>query len=357
MMNKWLIFIAVIALALGYGLGLREQNAEPAPPVKSGAITPPLYTPAADLPGELVRREVVLMGSQFVFAVDAPRPLALAAITAATQRLRTLEAAISSWKPGSDIYRLNDNAGRYIEVGKDTLTLLRLARQIHADTNGAFDVTIGAVWDLYPFRDPGAPLPDARQIAAQLQHVGAQRIEIDATASRARLPARMRVNVGGIGKGYAAQLAISTMQEMGIVNAAVSAGGDVYLTGGKQTGPWNIRIENPRWEGRSIEQFTLRDRSVATSGDSRRYIVRNGKRYGHIIDPRTGLPATGSQSVTVICDDPTLADAYATAVFVMGPVDGMAWVNERTGIEALIIDANGTVSRSRGWAAITGGQS
>lgn len=353
-MKKWLIFIAVITLSLAYGLGLRERNATPAPRAKAESITPPLYTPLGDADSELVRREVVLMGSQFIFAVDAPRPQAIAAITAATERLRELEAAISSWKPGSDIYRLNDNAGHDIKVGADTLALLRLGKQIQSETGGAFDVSIGAVWDLYPFRNPDAPMPNEQQIAAQLENVGAQRIGIDEAASKARVPEGMKVNLGGIGKGYAAQLAITTMKGMGIENAAVSAGGDLYLMGGKQTGPWNVRIENPRWEGRSIEQFTLRDRSVATSGDGQRYIMVDGKRYGHIIDPRTGRPAEGSQSVTVICDDPSRADAYATAVFVMGPAEGMKWVDSHVGVEALIIDDNGTVSRSAGWASVTG---
>ncbi len=355
-MKKWLIFIAVIATALGYGLGLREQALQDETPATAAVVPPPLYAPApAPTPSGLVRREVVLMGSHFVFVVDAPPTLALAAITAASDRLRRLEGEISSWRPGSDIYRLNDNTGRFVEVGHDALTLLRLAQQLRAETGGAFDVTIGAVWDLYPFRNPAAAMPSEAQLAAQLRFVGAERIEVDVSGSRARLPQGMRVNLGGIGKGYAAQLAITAMKRMGVRNAAVSAGGDIHLLGGKQEGPWNIRIENPRWEGRNIEQFTLRDRSVATSGDARRYIEYQGKRYGHILDPRNGRPAEGSQSVTVICDNPALADAYATAVFVMGPLEGMRWVDAHHGIEALIVDANGTVSRSRGWVAVTGG--
>jgi thiamine biosynthesis lipoprotein len=354
-MKKWLIFMAVITLALGYGLGLREHAPEPAPVKKHATPTPPLYTPADAEAGELVKREAVLMGSQFVFVAEGPHEQALAAIVAATERLRALEAAISSWKPGSEIYRLNDNSGEWIKLGADALALLQRAKTIHAETGGAFDITIGALWDLYPFRNPDAPLPTAEQIAAQRRHVGAERIEIDLAASKARLPAGMRVNLGGIGKGYAAQIAIETLRDRGIENAAVSAGGDLYLLGGKQAGPWTVRIENPRWEGKSIEQFTLRDRSVATSGDGRRYLLRDGKRYSHIVDPRSGQLVQGVQSVTVITDDATLADAYATAVCVMGPLEGMRWVEAREGVEALIIDANGTVSRSRGWAAVTGG--
>lgn len=354
-MKKWLLFVAVLALSLAWGL-LRERPVT-APSVHSAEpLTPPLY--AADTgTSALVRREVVLMGSQFILVADGPHEQALAAITAASERLRRLEAEISSWKPGSDVYRLNDNAGKFVTVGADTLTLLQLARQVHADTGGAFDISIGAVWDLYPFRQPGAPWPGAEQIAAQLKNIGADRIEIQVADSKVRLPPGMRVNLGGIGKGYAAHVAIATLRGLGIRNAAVSAGGDIYLLGGKSGGPWQVRIANPRWQGQVIEQFTLRDRAVATSGDAERYVVREGKRYGHIIDPRSGLPAQGVQSVTVICDDATLADAYATAVFVLGPVEGMRWVNARAGVEALIIDGEGYVSRSRGWAAATGAAS
>jgi len=356
-MRKWSIFIAVIAVALGYGLGVRDrapgEHQEPTP----GVITAPIYAPASAKESKLVKREVVLMGSAFVFAVEAPEPQALDAITAVTNRLRRLEAELSSWKPGSDVYRLNDNAGSFIKVGADTMMLLQLSQQIHRETNGAFDITIGPVWDLYPFRDATAPLPGDEQIAQALQFVGADRIELNEAQSQAMIPAGMKINLGGIGKGYAAKIAIEQMRAMGIRNAAVSAGGDLYLMGKKQSGPWLVRIENPRWEGKSIEQFALADQSVATSGDAQRYFTRKGKRYSHIIDPLTGRPVDEIQSVTVITQDPILADAYATAVSVKGAKAGMVWVNQHEDVEALIIDHNGRVTRSKGWHLVTGAQS
>jgi thiamine biosynthesis lipoprotein len=355
-MKKWSIFIAVIVVALGYGLGLRDKAPGGHQPPTPAAITAPIYAPASAGSGELVRREAVLMGSPFVFVVDAPRSQALDAITTVTDRLRRLEAEISSWKPGSDVYRLNDNAGRFIKVGADTLALLQLSQQVHVETDGAFDITIGVVWDLYPFRDPSAPLPSDEQIEQALQFIGANRIELDEAQSRARIPAGMKINLGGIGKGYAAKIAIEQMRAMGIRNAAVSAGGDVHLMGKKRSGPWLIRIENPRWEGKTIEQFALEGQSVATSGDAQRYFTRQGKRYSHIISPLTGRLVAGTQSVTVISRDPALADAYATAVSVKGAEEGMQWVNQQDGVEALIIDHRGRVARSSGWQAITGGQ-
>lgn len=353
-MKKWSIFMLVIVVALVYGLGLRERVVTGHGEQTSPSISAPIYAPSLNEGSELVKREVVLMGSQFVFVVDAPKTQALAAITAVTERLRQLEAEISSWKPGSDVFRLNDNTGQFIKVGADTLALLQLAQKVHADTDGAFDVSIGAVWDLYPFRHQDAPMPGDQQIEARLQFVGADKIQLRVDESRAMVPAGMKINFGGIGKGYAAHIAIEQMQAMGINNAAVSAGGDVFLLGQKHTGPWIVRIENPLWPGKTIEQFALQNCSAATSGDAQRYFIRNGKRYGHIISPLTGWPVEGIRSVTVITDDPTLADAYATAVFVKGPVEGMRWVNARDGVEALIIDDNGSVTRSTGWQALTG---
>jgi len=293
------------------------------------------------------------MGSQFVFVVDAPRKLVLDAITQLTKRLIDVESKISSWKPGSDVYLLNQNAGKYVKVSQDTINLLLLSQQAYQETNGDFDAGIGTVWDLYPFRDASAAMPGDEQIKQQLQFVGIDKIKINKTELKAKLPEGMKINLGGIGKGYAAHLAIELMKTRGIKNAAVSAGGDVYLMGKKSTGPWNVAIENPRWQGQTIEQFSLADLSVATSGDAERFFIRNGKRYGHIIDPKNGKPAEGVQSVTIITKDATLADAYATAVYVKGAEKGMQWVNERNNIEALIIDDNGRVFRSRGWNALT----
>ncbi|MDA1018571.1 MAG: FAD:protein FMN transferase, partial [Planctomycetota bacterium] len=302
------------------------------------------------------RREVVLMGSSFVFVVDADPQLAIRAIQSATDRLRTLESEVSSWRPDSDISRLNARAGiGPVTLGKDAFELLRLARELHELTDGAFDVTIGPVWNLWPFRDASRPLPSSQQIADALQLVGAAKIELNGFGRTAYLPvAGMQVNLGAIGKGYAARVAVEAMKALGIERAAVSAGGDIYLLGRKTDGPWVVGLEHPRWTGRLTEQFVVGDIAVATSGNSQRYVVRNNRAYGHILDPRTGQPADDCQSVTILTADPARADAFATAVFVMGPQDGLAWVEQQEGVESLIIDRNGHQHRSTGWNKAVG---
>ncbi|MCW9047981.1 MAG: FAD:protein FMN transferase [Gammaproteobacteria bacterium] len=362
-MKKWLVFIIVVGLSLVYGLMYKDrtvnqtqhENEHDTHHVDGSVINRPVYETSQYKSSELVKREVVLMGSQFIFVIEAPEKLALQVITKITENLLILESKISSWKPGSDVFLLNQQSGKWIKVSQQTMSLLLLSKQAFEDTDGDFDVTIGAVWDLYPFRDQTRDLPGDKQIQQQLQFVGTDKIELNQSEMKVRIPEGMKINLGGIGKGYAAQLAISLLREMGIKNAAVSAGGDVYLMGKKSSGPWNISIENPRWQGQIIEQFSIADYAVATSGDSQRYIKSNGKRYSHIINPKTGKPANGTQSVTILTKDAALADAYATAVSVKGAIEGMRWVNGKENIEALIIDDNSSVARSTGWETLTKG--
>lgn len=316
----------------------------------AASTTDPTSEPSTD-PFTEVKREAVLMGSQFVFIVDAPKQQALASITEAANAIKKLENLLSSWKPGSDISRLNEHAGRHsVKVSTETMELLLLAKGLEQKTQGTFDITVGSVWDIWPFRDRNAPLPSQSEIDQSLQLVDSSTIVIDQENQTAYLPKiGMKVNLGAIGKGYAAELAINTMRNQGIKRAAVSAGGDLYLLGVKRSGPWAVELEHPRWKGRYLDRFVATDISVATSGDAKQYIERNGKRYGHIIDPRTGWPADKSQSVTIMTESSILADAYATAVYVMGPEEGINWVENQTGVEALIVDKDGLEYRSSGW--------
>jgi thiamine biosynthesis lipoprotein len=266
-----------------------------------------------------------------------------------------MELSLSSWIPGSDISRLNERAGRRpVQVSEDTLELLQRAKRLSRATAGAFDVTVGAVWDIWPFRNRHAAIPSQEQIDQHVDLVDATSIEIDEYEGTAYLPRMgMKVNLGAIGKGYAAEIAIERMKKLGIERAAVSAGGDLYLLGKKTSGPWVVELEHPRWPGRYMDRFIAGDVAVATSGDAKQYVERDGRRYSHIIDPRTGRPANDCQSVTIVTQSPTEADAYATAVYVMGAERGMNWVEEHQGVEALIVDREGRAHRSSGWASLT----
>jgi len=359
--TSWIIFCVGMLAALAWGWASYQQGKDSKDDVhpktdsneigKSQRRKQPVATGTSS---QTTRREVVVMGTSLVFVVDAQPKLAIQAIQAATDRVRKLESEVSSWRPDSDISRLNARAGiGPVKIGEDAFELLRLARELHKNTGGAFDVTIGPVWDLWPFRDKSLPIPSEQQLADALRLVNAAKIELDETKQTAFLPVTgMRVNLGAIGKGYAARIAIETMKALGIKRAAVSAGGDLYLLGQKADGPWVVGLEHPRWTGRVTEQFVAGDIAVATSNNSQRRIIRNNRSYGHILDPRSGKPTDDCLSVTVLTADPTEADAFATAIFVMGPKDGLAWAEKTRGVEVLIIDRNGHQHRSTGWNRI-----
>lgn len=362
-MKSWLVFLAVVSGAMGVGYYQSQhkdavaQTDENAAPLQAERVTLRVPVAPQKSAGEdtEVRRDAVLMGCEFVFVVDAPQAEALAAIEAASNRIKDLEQTISSWRPASDIARLNESAGiREVVVSADTMTLLKQSKAVTQETGGAFDITIGPVWNLWPFaRKDRTGIPSDEEIRQQLALVGSDNLVLDDTKHTAFLTKKgMYVNLGAIGKGYAADLGIQIMKERGIKRAAISASGDIYLLGTKQSGPWVVDIEHPRWEGRTLEKFVAGDVAIATSGDAKQYVMHEGKRYGHILNPATGLPVDHAQSVTIVATNATLADAYATAVYVMGPQKGIEWVNARNDIQALVVDAAGIKHKSRGWQTV-----
>jgi len=356
--KAWKVFLVILSSSLIYGLSAHDKKEiiTPEPePVLADKITIRDIPDNSSLASSEVRREVVLMGSQFVFIVDAPEALALKAITAAANAIKNIELQLTSWRPGSDVARLNENAGNIpVRVGKHTLHLLRLSKAVSQKTAGAFDVTIGAVWDLWPFRMPNNDIPTEQEIKSHLVLVDAASIEINEQEAMAFLPKKgMKINFGAIGKGYAAEIAVETMKEIGVKRAAISAGGDLYLLGRKNSGPWMVSVEHPRWPGKYLAQFFAGDIAVATTGDAKQYLIKDGKRYGHIIDPKSGWPAEDCQSVTIATASASLADAYATAVYVMGFEKGMKWVEQQSGVETLIVDVDGRQHRSSGWQRFT----
>ncbi len=377
--KSWIYFFLALLVCLIYGLLIRDKGLDTH---SSGALdntdipfSDPLPIRDTNIePSQLVfdaevavldkrsglqhvkvhKREVVLMGSQFVFMVEASEVQALAAISQSANAVKNLERNLSSWIPSSDISRLNERAGRgAVTVSPETFALLKIAQDISLETLGAFDVTVGAVWDIWPFRNRMAALPSQELIDEHLKLVDAKSIVFDEASLSVSLPKKgMKVNLGAVGKGYAASIAIETMKSLGIEHAAVSAGGDLYFLGTKNNTPWVVDLEHPRWPGRSLDRFSASNIAVATSGDAKQFIKHSGKRFGHIIDPRTGWPVDTCQSVTIVTSSSTKADAYATAVYVMGPKEGMNWVESQENTEVLIVDKDGRIYRSSGWADI-----
>ena len=258
-----------------------------------------------------------------------------------------LEALMSVWRPGSDVLRINAAAGeRAVAVHADVRDVLHLARQVSEWTAGTFDVTFGALTDIWKFdHDLDGTVPTEEAIRARLPLVDYRRIEIDDHAGTVFLERRgMRIHLGGIGKGYAVGHAVEIFRRAGLHDFMVQAGGDLYVGGTKDGQPWKLGIADPRArDGHSFATIQLTDSTFSTSGDYARFFIKDGVRYHHILDLRTGQPARLCRSVTVASDSPVIADAVAKGIFVLGPKEGMALVERLPNLAAVIVSASNEV--------------
>lgn len=257
---------------------------------------------------------------------------------------RRVDAEMSEWKEGSPLAAVNRSAGGVaVRVPEELRSLVRRGVEIGELTGGAFDVTWAALWGLWDFKAAEPRLADPAEIARRVQLVDYRQVEIDDPAGTLRLPrAGMKIGLGGIAKGYALDRAAAALDARGVGSFLLVSGGQVLARGNKGDRPWRVGIRKPR--GGPEEYFAtveLSDASVSTSGDYESYFVLDGVRYHHILDPRTGMPARGLQSATVVAADATLADALSTALMVMGSQRGLALVERLPGVEAVLIEEGG----------------
>jgi thiamine biosynthesis lipoprotein len=260
---------------------------------------------------------------------------------------------MSVWREGSDVLRINAAAGvRAVPVGADVREALRAARQISEWTGGKFDVTFGALADVWKFdtqnQDNTVPTEDA--IRARLPFIDYRLIEIDDRAGTVFLERKgMRVHLGGIGKGYAVEHAMNILRRAGLRDFMIQAGGDLYVGGLNQGRPWRLGINDPRGPaGRSFATLDLSDATFSTSGDYARFFMKDGVRYHHLLDPSIGQPARGCRSVTIVANSPLVADGLSTGVFIMGPAAGMALIERLPDVEGVIVTAKNDVLVSSG---------
>lgn len=274
-----------------------------------------------------------------------------AAIRDAIAEVDRIEGLASEWIPASELSQFSARAGlQPMPLSADLFAILDRSRLIAGVTDGAFDPTFLAIGELWTFK-PGSRPPAQAAINARLELVDWRAIELDPVGHRGRLKkAGMKVGLGAIAKGYAVDRASALLRERGFANHIVEGGGDTYVSGSKGERTWMVGIQRPEGPG-TIGALPLRDRALVTSGGYQRFFEHEGKRYAHILDPRTGWPldeAESALSVSVVAANAADADAYCTAVAVMGPVRGMAFVESEPGIEAVIIDRSGAVRISAG---------
>ena len=292
------------------------------------------------------------MGTLVRLVLFAPdRPVASAASRAAFDRIAELDAALSDYRDASEVSRLARAAGGPpVPVGPDLFSVLERAQEVGRRSGGAFDVTVGPLVRLWRRTLRTGDWPDPARRADALSCVGSDKMHLDPAERTVRLDrAGMRIDLGGIAKGYAGDQALRVLRALEVSSALVAVGGDV-VAGDAPPGEagWVVEIQ-PDEANRAGERLLLRQAAVSTSGDREQWVERDGVRYSHILDPRTGIGLTGGRRATVVAPEGVTADSLATAACVLGPAEAVALVEGTPGAVA-IVRSGGVTRASRGWS-------
>lgn len=245
----------------------------------------------------------------------------------------------------SDVCRINQQAGiAPVRVDADTLAMLALAQKYHDLSAGAFDVTIGPVMDLWGFAGDTPHSPPANRITETLALVDNESLTVNTPEQTVFLQkAGMKLDLGAVAKGYATEKALQALLRHGVKKALIDAGGNIRVLGSNtRNSPWRIGIKDPRQGEAMVAVVALEDAAAVTSGDYYRYFEVDGKRYHHILDPRSGYPASTNRSVTVISKDAGLADVLSTALFVLKGEEAVA-LAEKIGVDLFLVSAEGRI--------------
>ena len=301
--------------------------------------------------------EADLSSERSVFAMDTYMTLTAYgsaredALDAAIAEIQRLEALFNAEDPDSEISQLNENGEA--TVSKDTGYLIGRSLELYDSTGGLFDIAIYPLMQAWGFTTQDFAVPEEDTISGLLKYTDASRIEYDPDALTVRLPENMRIDPGGIAKGYTSASVVEIFEEYGITAGVVSLGGNVQVYGNKADGsPWNIAIRDPDTSsGDYLGVLALSaPKAVITSGGYERYFEENGITYHHILDPRTGYPASsGLTSVTIVSSDGTLADGLSTALFIMGKDDAVSyWRSHADEFDFILLDDTGEIYISEG---------
>ncbi|APU68366.1 Thiamin biosynthesis lipoprotein ApbE [Christiangramia flava JLT2011] len=300
---------------------------------------------------EIHKRTLKLMGSRFEITVTAENPeKANQYIDTAVSEIQRIERLISSWDPASQTSEINRNAGiKPVVVDPELYNLISRALKISEITDGAFDISYASMDKIWKFDGSMRSMPSEEAIRNSVSKVGYQNIILHPDDHSVFLKKEgMKIGFGAIGKGYAADRAKDLLRSQGVTAGIINASGDMNTWGTQPNGDtWKVAITNPLNKEHAFALLPLEDRAVVTSGDYEKFVKFNGVRYSHIINPKTGYPATGIISATVFAPKAELADALATSVFVMGIETGIDRINQLPGIDCIIVDTNGKVHTSK----------
>lgn len=290
-----------------------------------------------------------MMGTEVSVYLWSDDPEAgLAALEAVFEEADRIDHLMSTYKDDSEISNINRMAADApVVVGYELYQLIARSLEISVLTQGAFDVTYDSVGQHYDFRE--RQRPDEETVMSELQNIDYRYVQLDDQSATVRfLRHGVRINLGGIAKGYVVERGIDILRSKGIENAIVTAGGDSRLLGDRRGRPWMVGIRDPRKDGKVAISVPLQDEAISTSGDYERFFDEDGVRYHHIIQPGTGAPASGVRSATVFGPDAVTTDALSTSVFVMGVDKGLRMIAVLPDYESIVIDAEGQVFFSDG---------
>jgi FAD:protein FMN transferase len=319
----------------------------------ASALAAIMILAAACAPREPYTKETFVMGTKAWVTVaglsdaDAER-----AARAAFREMYRIESVMSTWRPSSEISRLNGGAGGApVTISRELYSLIDSSFFYSRATAGAFDVTVRPLVRLWGFQGGEPKLPSDEEIASALSLVGYAAIVLDSAASTAALPAGMQIDLAGIAKGYAVDRCVAVLAGLGVRSALVNIGGNIFAMGappGKKG--WTIGVRDPNGGLDMVGTLVIRDEAVATSGNYENFVEIDGARYGHIIDPRTGRPVSRVLSVTVVAPTGLASDALSTGLFVLGPDEARAAVGRLAGVAALFAlpGEDGIVYRAAG---------
>lgn len=306
---------------------------------------------------ESYKQTLKLMGSKFEITVVANDSIeGVHYISMAVEEITRIEKLISSWDQNSETWEVNTGAGKSaVKVSKELYDLVERSLKLSKLTDGAFDISYASMDRIWKYDGSMKIMPSDKKIKASVSKVGFQNIILNQqeTSIFLKLPG-MKIGFGAIGKGYAADKAKSLLMQMGVSAGIVNASGDMSTWGKQPDGSdWKVALTNPMDKTKGFGLLPVVDKAVVTSGNYEKYVLFDGKRYAHIIDPRTGYPSTGILSVTVFAPKAELADALATSVFVMGKETGLDRINQLPNVECIIIDDEGAVYKSKNIAINT----
>ncbi len=296
------------------------------------------------------QRSEYIMGTIFdITALGGDEKALEEAARKAFDEIKRIDALMSRYKEASEVSQVNKNAGiAPVKVGAELIEVLKEGRKVSELSDGAFDVTIGPLSNLWAFDEEKKVVPSQEKIEELRKLVDYRKIKIDEAASTVYLEDKgMMIDVGGIAKGYSLAKGVKIFEDAGIKNIIINAGGNLNLKGGKSGRPWRIGIQDPRDESKLIGKLNVTDISIATSGDYQRFFIKDGIRYHHILDPKTGYPAKGVISATVIGKSKTSMDGFSSAIFILGAEKGAALM-KKIGAEGIMVTEDGTVTVSDG---------